>query len=111
MELVLQCCHQCGAVKAEDQYRHACCQCYTLLVKVDESLQWSVSCNGIDVSKCAVVDSIPPHIKDVSDLTRLLTSLEDVMVCHGNPAGDFEALTSQKTEFMDPSGMIRSVSF
>ena len=83
----------------------------TLLVKVDESLHWSITCNGVDVSECTVLDSVPSQLNEVSEMMQLLTCLQDVMMCHGNPADDFKDLTAHKTEFMDPSGMTTCLSY
>ena len=46
----------------------------TLLVKVDESLHWSITCNGVDVSECTVLDSVPSQLNEVSEMMQLKTS-------------------------------------
>ena len=78
-------------------------------VKVDQTLNWSLSCQGvqIDVSRCSSLASTPSKLTSFRTIVNLLQSLSDsVKVCQGNAVSDFAQLVEvHGREFMDISGM------
>ena len=80
----------------------------SLLVKVDKDFRWSVSCHGIlvEVGRCDVLTAIPPLLNNVTVILDLLSTLQEVAVCHGNPVSDFRELVDiHGSEFKDSTGV------
>ena len=79
----------------------------TVLVKIDESLNWSVSCHGIlvEVSQCQALVATPSRLTDDNAVLELLSLLNGLEVCQGSPVPDFEELVEARGGvFMDSTG-------
>lgn len=78
-----------------------------MLVKIGESLNWSVSCHSIlvEVGQCPALATTPSRLTDDTAVLDLLSLLNGLEVCQGSPVSDFEELVQARGGvFMDSTG-------
>jgi len=80
-----------------------------MVVRVDQTLTWSLSCHGrpVDLHDCTAHSNLPHRICSLNDLTVLLSSLNEVHICSGNPVHEFQELVDlHHGVFQDQAGII-----
>jgi len=80
----------------------------TFVVKVDSTLEWSMSCYStlVEVEQCRALAAMPHSVKSATALLRLLTTISECHICSGNPTAEFgELVEAHGGIFKDASGM------
>ena len=69
-----------------------------LAVKIDDSLNWSLSCNGQEVSinECTLFQNLPQKITNFQELHMILQTFTECQFCSGNNLTEFLDVLSAK---------------
>ena len=79
----------------------------SILIRVDKELRWSISCHGslVDVAQSRLLSSVLPRLTSTCIVNNLFSVLQNVTICQGNRAEEFQQLVDAHGElFMESTG-------
>ncbi len=67
---------------------------------------WKLFLSHEEIARCSLLGSFRPTLKTVAEILSLLSMLDEVKICDGNPDNKFCVLSAEhKGVFMDPTGI------